>query len=155
MNEMTTVPARRNAREIALHIVYERSFDSDNTEGILSRRLSEESFDSLKSDIEVYEKYLPAEECVYVRTLTGGVEEKRLELAEIIASNSRNWRLERISRISRAILEIALYEILYMDSIDTGVSINEAVELAKKYDTEDASAFINGVLGGYVKSENK
>lgn len=153
--EMTTVPARRNAREIALHIIYERSFDVDNTEGILAGRLSEESFDALKEDIHVYENYLPAEECVYLRLLTSGVEAKRLELAEIIRANSKNWRLERISRISRAILEIALYEILYMDAIDTGVSINEAVELAKKYDTEEAASFINGVLGGYVRSSEE
>ena len=105
--EMTTVPARRNAREIALHIIYERSFDVDNTEGILAGRLSEESFDALKEDIHVYENYLPAEECVYLRLLTSGVEAKRLELAEIIRANSKNWRLERISRISRAILESA------------------------------------------------
>ncbi len=155
MSEMTNVPARRNAREIALHIVYERSFDADSTEGILNQRLSEESFDGLKDDISVYENYLPTEECVYLRLLTNGVEEKRPELAEIIRANSKNWKLERISRISRAIMEIAVYEILYMDSIDTSVSINEAVELAKKYDTEDAGAFINGVLGGFARSREE
>lgn len=152
MTEMKSVATRRSAREIALHIVYERTFDLDNMEGILSQRLSEEGFASLSRDISAYEKELPPEECVYIRLVTKGIEEKKMELADLIRQNSLNWKLERISRISRSILEIAIYEILYMDGIDTSVSINEAVELAKKYDTEDASAFINGVLGGFAKN---
>ena len=97
---------------------------------------------------------LPAAECVYLRTLILGIDEKKSELDEIIRKYSLNWKLERISRISRAILEIALYEILEMKDIDVSVSINEAVELAKTYESEDAGAFVNGVLGGYVRSGN-
>jgi len=155
MSEKPNIAIRRKAREIALHIIYERSFDVDSVNGILSNRLTEEAFASLQGEAEVYDAVLPPEECIYVRTLTEGIEAQKPVLAESIREHSHNWKLERISRVSRAILEIALYEILYMDDIDTSVSINEAVELAKKYDTEEASAFINGVLGGYVKAGSK
>jgi len=152
MSEKLSVANRRKAREIALHVIFERSFDLDSVNGILTNRLTEEAFDSLKGETEVYESVLPVDECVYIRTLTEGIEAQKPLLAQAIQDHSHNWKLGRISRISRSILEIALYEILFMDDIDTSVSINEAVELAKKYDTEDAGAFINGVLGGYVKA---
>lgn len=154
MTDMHSVGERRRAREIALHIVYERSFDADSLDSILDRRLSEDSFHALSPDIPAYENELPAAECVYLRTLILGIDEKKPELDEIIRKYSLNWKLERISRVSRAILEIALYEILEMKDIDVSVSINEAVELAKTYESEDAGAFVNGVLGGYVRSGN-
>ena len=152
MTEMHSVTDRRRAREIALHIVYERSFDADSLEGILNRRLANESFASLAGDLKVYGEELPVSECEYLRTLVLGIGEKKAELDDIISRNSQNWKIERISKIGRAVLEIALYEIREMDDIDVSVSINEAVELAKNYDSEEAAAFVNGVLGGYARS---
>ena len=152
MTEMHSVAERRRAREIALQVVYERSFDADSFDGILNRRLTNECFASLAEDLPVYGEELPASECVYLRTLIRGIEEKKEELDGIISRNSRNWKIDRISRIGRAVLEIALYEILEMPEIDVSVSINEAVELAKNYDSEDAASFVNGVLGGYARS---
>lgn len=152
MTEMHSVADRRRAREIALHVIYERSFDADSSEGILNRRLTGEAFDSLSGELSVYGEELPVSECIYLRTLIQGVEEKKAELDDIISRNSLNWKIDRISRVGRAILEIALYEILEMEDIDVSVSINEAVELAKNYDSEDAASFVNGVLGGYARS---
>lgn len=152
MTEMHSVSERRRAREIALHVVYEGSFGADSFDEILNRRLSGESFRSLADDLPVYGEELPVVECTYLRTLIDGIEEKKLLLDDIISKNSHNWKLERISRIGRAVLEIALYEILEMPDIDVSVSINEAVELAKNYDSEEAASFVNGVLGGYAKS---
>ena len=148
---MHSVKERRRAREIALHVVYERSFDADSFDGILRKRLTSEGFASLAEELPVYGEELPVSECVYLRELIRGIEEKKPELDAAISANSMNWKLERISRIGRAILEIALYEILEMEDIDVSVSINEAVELSKAYDSEEAAAFVNGVLGGYAR----
>ena len=78
--------------------------------------------------------------------------EKRQDLDTKIKTYLKKWELERISQILIAILEISFYEILYVDDVDGPVSINEAVELAKKYFGGDGPAFVNGVLGNFLKS---
>ena len=66
----------------------------------------------------------------------------------------KNWEIDRIPMVLRAILEISFYEILYVQDVDPPVSINEAVELAKEYFADDGPSFVNGVLGSFVKSIN-
>lgn len=82
----------------------------------------------------------------FSRQLVLGVWEKRNELDALIGRSSINWRLERMSRVDRNILRLAAFEVLYMKDIPPKVSIDEAVELGKRYGTEDSGAFINGVL---------
>lgn len=78
------------------------------------------------------------------------------ELDEIIAICSKKWSSKRISRVSKSILRLALYEIIYMKDIPEQVSVNEAVELAKKFDSDESYTFVNGILGAYIRStENK
>lgn len=81
-----------------------------------------------------------------------GVSEHRDEIDEKISANlKQGWKISRISKISLALLRVAIYEMLYQDDIPVSVSINEAVELAKKYTGEDDSAFVNGILGAVAK----
>jgi len=88
--------------------------------------------------------------------LVCGVCEKKEELDQIISKASINWRIERMSRVDRNILRIAVYEILFMDDIPPKVSIDEAVELGKKYGTEESGAFVNGILDKiYLQLESK
>jgi len=68
------------------------------------------------------------------------------ELDSLIGKASKNWRLERIAKVDRSILRLAVYELLYRDDIPPKVSINEAVDLGKKFGTEESGAFINGIL---------
>ncbi len=89
----------------------------------------------------------------YTITLAEGVVQKREELDEKIEPFLRRWSLARLSRVSLAILEIAFYEILYVDEVDAPVAINEAVELAKAYADDGAPAFINGVLASLLREE--
>ena len=89
----------------------------------------------------------------YVRKVTFGIEERREELDEIIKKYAVGYKINRISCVSRSILRLAIYEILYVEDVPAGAAINEAVELAKKYESEDAGAFINGILGEFVRSE--
>ena len=90
--------------------------------------------------------------CEYSKKLVLGVLEKREELDLKINSYLKNWEFKRVSKILIAILEISFYEILYVDDVDFPVSINEAVELAKKYFGDEGPSFVNGVLGNFVKT---
>ena len=75
-----------------------------------------------------------------------GVCDNLKELDGLIGKTSKNWRLQRIAKVDRCILRIAAYELLYRDDIPPKVSINEAVDLAKKFGAEESGAFINGIL---------
>ncbi len=139
---------RRKAREIALCLVFNFSFNTDEKpEELLDLYL--EYFDE--------DKKLPVSDEIrndeYISKVYYGISEQMQTLDDIITKNSSNWKIDRVSRVSLSILRLALYEILYMDKekLPIEVSINEAVELAKKYDHDDSFTFINGVLGGAVK----
>ena len=90
----------------------------------------------------------------YSKKIISGVLQRRSEIDEKIKLFLKNWEIDRIPNVLRAILEISFYEILYVKDVDPPVSINEAVELAKKYFADDGPSFINGVLGSFVKSIN-
>ena len=77
------------------------------------------------------------------------------EIDDIIEKCSQKWARSRISRVSMSILRISIYEMLYGEDVPTEVSINEAVELAKKFDSDDSYTFVNGVLGAAEKLINK
>ncbi len=136
---------RRTAREITLCLLFNFSFNT------------EEKPDEL---LELYLTYFPdAENGIipeeirvdnYISKTYFGVTQKLSEIDALIENASKKWKPERISRVSRSILRLAVYEILYIDDIPEKVSINEAVELAKRFDDENGYTFINGILGNVV-----
>jgi N utilization substance protein B len=83
----------------------------------------------------------------FVLELVRGVEEHRAELDRIISEYAEGWDLERMPLVDRNILRMSLYELFYMEDIPSGATIDEAVELAKSFSTEDSGKFVNGVLG--------
>ncbi len=90
----------------------------------------------------------------YIVNTANGVFENMQKIDESICSNlKKEWTLERLSKVTLAILRIAVYEIKYMEDIPENVSVNEAVEIAKVYDIDDAPAFVNGVLSGVIKEK--
>ena len=87
----------------------------------------------------------------YIKGVVYGVMDKYDELIEIIGENlASGWKPERISKVARAVLLLAIYEIKYVEDVPEKVAINEALELAKKFDMPDSSSFVNGVLAGVV-----
>ena len=87
----------------------------------------------------------------YIKSVVFGVMDKYDELIGIIGENlAEGWKPERISKVARAVLLLAIYEIKYVEDVPEKVAINEALELAKKFDMPDSSAFVNGVLAGVV-----
>lgn len=89
---------------------------------------------------------LPKEPRAFAKILVDGVHAHQKDIDRHLASASEHWRLDRMSPVDRNILRIALYEMLYRDDIPPRVSINEAIELAKRFGSQDSGAFINGVL---------
>ncbi|WP_405357054.1 transcription antitermination factor NusB [Ruminococcus sp.] len=89
----------------------------------------------------------------YAINCVKGIKEHQDQIDENIASNLKSgWKLSRISKVSLAIMRVAIYEMMYLEEIPVSVSINEAVELSKKYAAEDDTAFVNGVLGAVAKA---
>ena len=89
----------------------------------------------------------------YIKTVVLGVNEKNEELLKNISDNlKKGWSISRISKVSLAVLKLAIFEIKYLEDVPSKIAINEAIEIEKKYDDPDASAFVNGVLGGFIKS---
>ena len=100
-----------------------------------------ESFDRVCESFEP-----PKEVRAYSREVVLGVWEKKADLDRLIRRSSKNWRVERMTRVDRNILRIAIYEVVYRKDVPPKVSIDEAVELGKRYGTEESGAFINGIL---------
>ena len=87
--------------------------------------------------------------------LAKGVENNQEEIDRVLSKASKEWPLYRMANVDRNILRLAVFEILFLPEVPIGVAINEAVELGKKYGTEESGKFINGVLGQLVKNLEK
>jgi N utilization substance protein B len=123
---------RRRARELAIQVLFHMEYNPGDPG---------ESFE------RVCESFSPPKEVrPYSREVVVGVWENRTDLDRLISRSSKNWRVERMSRVDINILRIAIYEVLYMKDVPPKVSIDEAVELGKRYGTEESGAFINGIL---------
>lgn len=144
---------RKTAREIAVELCFAAAAGGCGADELLDSFFSEEHYATLASENEIYADRPDERQMDYIRTLTRLSTEKAAELDAAIERYARGWKSERISRTARAILRIALCEILYMDDIPAAVAINEAVELDKGYDDAETVAFVNGVLGGFMRGE--
>ena len=147
---------RTVARETALICIFSLEFN-DRKDSVsqeqLEERLSGEALARLGEQTGLYEGVPEERYAAYIRSLAAGVMEKQEELDGYISRYASGWSVRRISRMCRALLHLALYEIVYLEDVPASVAINEAVELTKKYENEDMPAFINGVLGGFVRGE--
>ena len=127
---------RSEMREQAFILLYEKEFFTDKPcEEI------EEVFAENISELSEYAKETFENVC-----------ERREELDEIISSYLSGWKIGRLPKVNASILRLAIYEIKYAESVPSGVAVNEAVELAKKYSGTDDYTFITGVLGSYLRS---
>ncbi len=133
--ESWCVMTRKQAREEAFILIFEKEFNDYALEDILS--LAEEVRD-LKPD-------------EYIKNVFFGVFENLEKIDEIISQNAVGWSIKRITKTALAILRLAIYEIKFYSEIPVSVSINEAVELAKKYATKEDASFINGILSTVAK----
>lgn len=131
-NEVGTMGKRRQARELAVQVLFHMEYNPGDLNA--SYQIICDSFE------------LPKNIQAFSRHLVQGIWDKKKELDHLISNSSKNWRLGRMSHVDRNILRLALFEILHMEDIPPKVSIDEAVELGKKYGTNESGAFINGIL---------
>lgn len=143
---------RRNAREIALGCIFECVAAGAEFDGVLTRRLDIPGVPDLASEDAVYAEELDDAAREYISFITQKAQEHKDELLIEISAFAEGWKLDRLSVMTKTILLLSMTEILYRDDVPTGASINEAVLLAQKYDTEKAPAFINALLGRFVKA---
>ena len=127
---------RRQAREEAFILIFEKAFNDDTVENILE--VATEARDLTPNE--------------YIKTVFAGVYEKLSEIDDIISQSSIGWSIKRISKTALCVLRLAIFEIKFMDEIPVAVSINEAVALCKKYAPADDASFVNGILSTVAKN---
>lgn len=129
--------SRRITRESAMKLLYQFQLRDDDIDEQISLFLDEtEDLENLDKD--------------FFLDVVHGVLKNKEEIDQLIQTYSKGWKLERMPKVDLAIMRLAVYELKYRDDIPMNVSINEAVELAKKYGGEQSKNFINGVLGKIV-----
>ena len=131
---------RPEARELAMKMLFEMDFQKDFGEEIKTRIMNENE-DCLEQEGYLEGMYAALADCLPAAD-------------QLIETCSKNWKIGRMCKVDLAIIRMATLEILHMEDIPCAVSINEAVDLAKKYGTEDSGKFVNGILGKIVKSKN-
>lgn len=141
-HEASRLGGRRRSRELALQVLYQLDATAETD--------WRAAFEVFCGSFEAPE---PLKE--FALRLVGGVRERLAELDALIGRHSENWRLERMSRVDRNILRMAAFELLYCQDIPPRVTLNEAIDLGKRYGTEDSGAFINGILDNIYASQGR
>ena len=142
---------RSNAREIACHLVFEMNFNNVTAGEALQTLMEESYYPTLKTESDVYAEKPDSRQLAYLTDVVQGVQARREELEGYITKFSVGWTLGRIARMAVAIMEVCMYEALYIDDAPVSAAINEAVELTRKYEDEDVVSFVNGILGGFAR----
>ena len=127
---------RHESRELAFVLLFEKSFGDATLEELVEA--AGEAWDVVAGSFSL--------------EVANGVCTEQAQLDERIQAHSLNWNVNRISRVARTVLRLALYEMLYREDVPVSVAINEAVELAKKNGGEEDASFVNGVLGGIARA---
>lgn len=143
---------RINAREIAVQILFGSDIISMPVRDYCDDFLVEERFSLLKDENPIYSEFPDSNSLEYINTVIDLFACHKDEIDGLISSNSKGWKLSRISGTALAVMRVAVCEMKYMDDIPVAVSINSAVEIDKAYDDEDVVSFVNGVLGTVSKS---
>ena len=145
---------RGNARELAIHLIYGREFTGEEPETVVATRLEKDYYKQLSAENDVYEERPSRAQMNYIDTVVAGVANREEALNAEIQKYSIGWDITRISRLARSVMQLAMFEIQYIDDVPTGVAISEAVRIAKKYDGDDTGSFVNGILGAFARGLN-
>ena len=143
---------RGNARELAIHLIYGRNFTGEEPETVVATRLNKDYYKQLSAENDVYEERPSRAQLTYIDAVVAGVANREEELNAQIQQYSIGWDISRISRLARSVMQLAMFEIQYIDDVPTGVAISEAVRIAKKYDGDDTGSFVNGILGAFARA---
>ena len=142
---------RTNAREIVVHLIYGINYTKEAADEAIVSRFARDYYETLGSENDVYADRPNQKQMAYISDVVHGIEDRQAELDGYISKYAIGWSIDRISRLARSILQLAMYEILYVDDVPTAAAISEAVELTRKYETEDVVSFVNGILGSFAR----
>ena len=146
---------RSAAREVAIRLCYSAELANLETSAFIQDFFAEEHYATLSVEDELFASRPDDVQLEYINKLVELVFAHKQELDATIEQHAKGWSLKRISKISLAILRCALCEILYFEDVPEKVAINEAVNVAKKYEDPETVSFINGVLGGFVRAKQE
>ena len=132
-------------------MIYGRTFTGEEPEQIVSVRLNKDYYAMLSEENQVYSDRPSRAQMAYIDRVVSGVANRGEELDAHIQKYAISWDVTRISRLARSIMQLAMFEILYMDDVPVGVAISEAVRISKMYDGDDTGAFVNGILGAFAR----
>lgn len=144
---------RTVAREIAIQLGFAAASGGADPEQLMEDFFSEEHYATLGEENPLFAERPDDKQMEYISRLTALMAENRSEIDGFIERYSKGWRVGRISKTALAVLRCAVCEILYMDDVPDSAAINEAIELDKNYDDAETVAFVNGVLGGFMRGE--
>jgi len=144
---------RTVAREIAVRLCFAISENPSDPNELLNKTFEDEYYYSLQSEDDLYKSKPNKKQLDYIKHLVIGISEHSAELDGYIEKYAVGWKFGRISRTAAAIMKLAMYEVLYMPEIPDRAAINEAVELAKRYEPPETVSFINGILGSFSRGE--
>lgn len=148
---------RKKTREVAMKLLFQMAINKEEVGNIiaaLKENMEMEQKSGENGTAQIYGEDIGDLKNIdinYIIRVLNGIEKNEDTLNMEIQKYLRNWKLSRLSKVDSAILKICTYEFLYEDDIPERVSINEAIELAKKYSSEKSAPFINGVLGNMIK----
>ena len=143
---------RANARELAVHLIYSREFTGEEPNALITARLDKAYYSLLAEENEVYADRPSRVQMQYLDCVVSGVANRCDELNAYIQKYAIGWDISRISKLTRTIMQLAIFEILFVEDVPTGVAISEAVRLAKLYDGDDTCSFVNGILGSFARN---
>ena len=144
---------RTAAREIAVRLCFGLSENPKDPNELLSEVFNEEYYASLMGEDDLFSVFPDELQLDYISRIIRGIYEHGAELDGYIEKYAVGWKFGRISRTAVAILKTAMFEMMYMPDVPDKAAINEAVELAKKYEEPMTVPFINGVLGSFSRNE--
>ena len=151
---------RRLGREMALQMLYQREMGGVTTPQVLLNYNPVDLLEALRDDPEEVLVRLSGqpeqmrEALLYARRLVEGATAHLEELDGMIREQAENWRLERMSAVDRNVLRLAVYELLYESDVPKLVVLDEAIELAKRFGSEQSGRFVNGLLDGLLRSQH-
>lgn len=133
--------SRRASRELAMKLIYQMDIQKEDYEQQMTDALTENE--------------LSDKEKSYITDVVEGVLKNKIQLDAEVEKYAKGWKIGRISKVDLAVLRLCIYEIVYRTDIPFNVSVNEAVELSKKFSGTEASAFVNGILSNMEKLKDK
>lgn len=133
---------RRKAREFAIQILFQLDIRKDKPTATIFKRF--------------WEEHSPDDEIkAFTEEIVKGTYKHLVKINKQIVASAKNWALERMATVDRNVLRMAVYEILYRTDIPASVTINEAIEIAKRFGTDESGAFVNGILDNVARENRK